>query len=412
MDLERSSGVQLHPSSLPSGRLDADAYAFVDWLAAAGQSWWQMLPLSPPDRYGSPYRPRSAFAGTPSLLADRGARVTAAEEADFAARERFWIGDWARSAGGRGALRDQVRFAREWGRLRGYAAAQGVRLIGDVPLYVAPASVDHRAHPELFQRGRVAGAPPDAYAAHGQRWGNPLYDWPALRRRGYRWWTERLRRAIGLFDLVRIDHFRGFVAYWSIPTRAPDARSGRWCRGPGGAPFLAARRELGELPLIAEDLGVITPPVLALRDALGFPGMVVLQFAFGSDEVAARDQIGKAAQHSIVYTGTHDHPTLAGWWGALDAAERERVRAAIRVRGLRWQGDERAHQTLIRLAFSSPARVAMIQVQDLLGLGDEARMNTPGHAEGNWHWRLERGALTPALARILRAASAEFGRAH
>ncbi len=233
--------MQLHITSLPSGRLDGDAYAFVDWLAAAGQSWWQVLPLAPPDALGSPYRPRSAFACSPALLADPWAAVSPEEDAAFRERESYWIGDWARIAGGRRAVADQVRFEREWRRLRDHAAERGVRLIGDVPLYVAPRSADHRAHPELFQRGRVAGAPPDGFAVRGQRWGNPLYDWPALRRRKYRWWVERLRRDGARFDLVRIDHFRGFVAYWASPAHARDARGGHWSRGPGRAPFDAAR---------------------------------------------------------------------------------------------------------------------------------------------------------------------------
>jgi 4-alpha-glucanotransferase len=410
VNLPRSSGVQLHITSLPSGRLDGDAYAFVDWLAAAGQSWWQVLPLGPPDAVHSPYRPRSAFACSPALLADPGAAVSSAEEEAFRARQSFWIDDWSRAAGGRRAVADQVRFDREWAALRAYASARGVRIVGDIPLYVAAGSSDHRAHPELFQRGRVAGVPPDAFAVRGQRWGNPLYDWPAHRRQRYRWWVARLARAVELFDLVRIDHFRGFVAYWSIPARARDARGGRWCRGPGRAPFDAAHRELGELPLIAEDLGRITPAVTRLRDALGLPGMVVLQFSFESDAVAARDHIGSAPAHSVLYTGTHDHATLAGWWAAQDAAARARVRAALRSRGLAWRGDARAHLALIRLAFSSPARIAMIQLQDLLGLGDESRMNTPGQLGGNWTWKLERGKLTPALARTLRAASREADR--
>ena len=408
MIVHRSSGVQLHVTSLPSGRLDGDAYAFVDWLAAAGQSFWQVLPLGPPDAFGSPYRSRSAFACSPALLADPDAPVSPGEEDDLREREHFWIGDWARFAGGRSAIRDQVRFAREWDRLRAYAAGAGVQLFGDLPLYVAARSADHRAHPELFQRGRVAGAPPDAFAARGQRWGNPLYDWPALYRRRYRWWTERLRRSTALFDLVRIDHFRGFVAYWSIPARARDAAGGRWCRGPGGAPFEAARAELGELPLVAEDLGSITPAVERARASLGFPGMVVLQFAFGG---GGRNVLAGAHPWTVAYTGTHDHPTLQEWWRELDGDRRARVRAALRVRGIRWQGDARAHIALIRLAFSSPAMLAMIQAADLLGLGPEGRMNIPGRAGGNWDFRLRRGQLTPALARTLRAASEDAGRA-
>ena len=191
--------MQLHPTSLPGGRLGAEAYVFVDWLAAAGQTWWQMLPLGPPDRYRSPYKAHSAFAAWPGLLAGPRARVTREEALDFREREAEWIEDWARYAG-RGAVEDQVRFEREWSALRRYAAERGVRLIGDVPIYVAPGSADHRAHPELFQRGLVAGTPPDAFTDKGQLWGNPLYDWPALRRRGrYRWWVERLRRTFALF---------------------------------------------------------------------------------------------------------------------------------------------------------------------------------------------------------------------
>jgi 4-alpha-glucanotransferase len=407
--VKRSSGVQLHLTSLPSGRMDADAYAFVDWLASAGQTWWQVLPLGPPDAYGSPYGARSAFACWPALLAEPDAPVSAGDEADFRERESFWIDDWARFAGGRRAVRDQVRFDREWRRLHEYAERCGVRLIGDVPLYVAAASADHRSRPEIFQRGVVAGAPPDGFAAHGQHWGNPLYDWPALRRQHYRWWTERLRRALALFDLARIDHFRGFVAYWSIPARAPDARSGHWRRGPGRAPFDAARRELGgHLALIAEDLGVITPAVERLRDELGLPGMVVLQFAFARD--AEPDALAGAAPRSVAYTGTHDHPTLAAWWRALDEPTRTRVTLALHRRGLPRPRDRDAHRSLIRLAFSSPAQIAMIQLQDLLGLGEEARMNTPGRVGGNWSWKLAPGALTPARARALRAASAEASR--
>src|SRR5215208_3630849 len=218
----RTAGVQLHPTSLPSGRLDDDAYAFVDWLAAAGQSWWQMLPLGPPDRHGSPYKARSAFAASPGLLADPRAPVTRSQELDFRERERFWIDDWARHAG-RGAVADQVRFDREWAALRRHASARGVRLIGDVPIYVAPGSADHRAHPELFRDDAVAGVPPDAFTDKGQLWGNPLYKWPALRSRRYRWWSERFRRVFELYDVARIDHFRGFVAYWAVPDGAADA---------------------------------------------------------------------------------------------------------------------------------------------------------------------------------------------
>ncbi len=224
-DLSRSAGVQLHLTSLPGGRLGADAYRFVDWMAAAGQTWWQVLPLGPPDRFRSPYKSRSAFAAWAGLLADPRAPVSRSELLDFRERHAYWVEDWER-LGGRGGISDQVRFEREWSALRSYAADRGVRLFGDVAIYVAPGSVDHRAHPELFRDGAVAGAPPDAYSETGQLWGNPLYDWPAMRRRRYRWWVERLRRTLSLFDLARIDHFRGFVAYWAVPAGAPT-RGGR-----------------------------------------------------------------------------------------------------------------------------------------------------------------------------------------
>jgi 4-alpha-glucanotransferase len=317
VEIVRSSGVQLHPTSLPGGRLGREAYAFVDWLAAAGQGWWQMLPLGPPDRFGSPYRARSAFAASRELLADRTAPVSRAQEQEFRERHAHWAPDWERFGGGRGALRDQVRFEREWSALREYAAARGVALIGDVPIYVAAGSADHLAHPELFQRGVVAGVPPDAYTSRGQLWGNPLYDWPAMERRGYRWWTQRLARTFELFDLARIDHFRGFVAYWSVTEGAADARRGRWRRGPGAAPFRAARAALHELPLIAEDLGVITPPVRRLREELGLPGMAVLEFGFDAPPSANPHHPSNHIEHSVVYTATHDQSPVRGWWDEL-----------------------------------------------------------------------------------------------
>ncbi|MEO6859049.1 MAG: 4-alpha-glucanotransferase, partial [Solirubrobacteraceae bacterium] len=260
----RASGVQLHITSLPGGRLGAEAYRFLDWLAAAGQSWWQVLPLGPPDRYRSPYKSRSAFAAWPGLLAEPRARVSTDELISFRERQRFWIEEWE-SYAGRGAVADQVRFEREWAALRDYGAKRGVRIMGDVAIYVSPGSADHKAHPELFQSGLVAGAPPDTYAQDGQLWGNPLYDWPALQRRRYRWWVERIRRTAELFDLARIDHFRGFVAYWAVPAGARTAAGGRWRRGPGRAVFDAIHRELGPVALVAEDLGVITPAVERLR---------------------------------------------------------------------------------------------------------------------------------------------------
>jgi 4-alpha-glucanotransferase len=407
VNLPRSSGVQLHPTSLPGGRLGPEAYAFVDWLANAGQTWWQMLPLGPPDRHGSPYKSASAFAASPALLADPSAPVSKAEELDLREREAFWIEDWARFAGP-GAIADQVRFDREWAALRSYGAERGVRLIGDVPIYVAPGSADQRAHPELFRDDAVAGVPPDAYTDKGQLWGNPLYDWPALQRRGYRWWAERFRRVFELYDVARIDHFRGFVAYWAVPKGARYALEGRWRRGPGRAVFDAAARRLDrELPLIAEDLGVITPAVERLRDGLGLPGMVVLQFGFDPGDRHSTHRPENHREWAVVYTGTHDHDTIRGWYESVDDATRAEADAAIDQAGVR---EREPHWSLIRLAFSSPARLAMIQAQDVLGLGSEARMNMPGRASGAWRWRLEEGALTADHARRLRAATEAAGR--
>ena len=405
---ERSAGVQLHPTSLPAGRLGDDAYRFVDWLAAAGQSWWQVLPLGPPDRARSPYKARSAFAAWRGLLADPAAPVSDDEIAAFRARESFWIGDWEAVAGGRRATADQVRFDREWGALRAYARDRGVGLIGDVPIYVAPQSADHRAWPQLFRSGEVAGAPPDALSEDGQLWGNPLYDWPALQRRSYAWWTERLRRTFALFDVVRIDHFRGLVAYWAVPEGASDARGGRWRRGPGRALFDAMEAELGALPVIAEDLGVITEPVDRLRRSLGFPGMVVMQFGFDPDDPQGPHRLENHEPNSVVYTGTHDNDTLRGWWETLPAARREAASSEIAAAALE---EPEPWWSIIRLAYSSPATLAMVQAQDVLGLGSDARMNIPGRATGSWRWQMRRGALTAEHAERLRAAAEESGRA-
>ncbi len=403
MKIERTSGVQLHLTSLPGGRLGPQAYRFVDWLEAAGQAWWQVLPLGPPDRARSPYKARSAFAAWPGLLADRSAPVGADEVAAFREKHAAWIDDWAAFAGGERAVNDQVRFDREWAALRSYAADRGVRLIGDVPIYVAPGSADHEAHPELFREDVVAGAPPDYFSEKGQLWGNPIYDWPAMRRRGYRFWVERFRRTFDLFDLARVDHFRGFTAYWAIPRDAPDARPGRWVRGPGRAPFDAAHRALGTLPIIAEDLGVITPPVVRLRDELGFPGMVVLQFGFNPDDPNSPHDVFRHHEHQVLYTGTHDNDTLRGWYESLP----DRRLAVLRDAGV---GGRTPWWDLIAIAQRSPARLCMLQVQDVLGLGNEARMNLPGTATGNWRFQLRPGQLTKRHAARLRELSQDAGR--
>jgi 4-alpha-glucanotransferase len=394
MMLTRSSGVLLHPTSLPSGRLDDAAYSFVDWLAAAGQSWWQVLPLGPPDEHRSPYRSASAFACWEGLLAEPDAPVSAEEIERFTAAQSYWAADWA-AFHGEGAIAAQVRFEREWAALRAYAAERGVRLIGDVPIYVAPGSADHVSHPELFQEGVVAGVPPDDLSATGQLWGNPLYDWAAMRATGFRWWVERFRRTLELFDRARVDHFRGFVAYWSVPEGDETALGGRWRRGPGRDLFDAVHAELGELPLIAEDLGVITPAVERLRDRLDLPGMAVMQFLLGGP--GGEDPLA-IPENRVACTGTHDTDTALGWWDEQEQWVRDRAHRAAEAVGVE-TGDPA--WLLTGLAFASPARIAIVPAQDLLSLGSEARMNVPGREQGNWRWQLEPGQLDDALGRRL-----------
>ena len=292
-----------------------------------------------------------------------------------------------------------MRFEREWSALRAYGRERGVRLIGDVPIYVSDEGADVEAWPELFAHGEVAGAPPDALSANGQHWGNPLYDWPAHRATGYRWWIERFRRVTELVDVSRVDHFRGFVSYWAIPAAHKTARHGRWRRGPGLELFDAVEQALGELPLIAEDLGVITPAVRRLRDELHLPGMVVMHWAFGGspdNPHAPRNH----RENQVVYTSTHDTDTTAGWFH--DLKPRQRAATGLDPGEPSWG--------LIELALESCASLAMIPAQDVLGLGSEARMNHPGEVYGNWSWQLQPGALTPALAARLREATARTGR--
>jgi 4-alpha-glucanotransferase len=339
----------------------------------------------------------SVFAGSPALVADPGATVTDADRRAFQAANAYWLDDWLAYGG---ALDDQIRFEREWQALRAYAADRGVRIIGDIPIYAGIDGADQQAHPELFLPGVIAGVPPDAFAETGQLWRNPLYDWRALRAERYRWWVERLRRSFRLVDLARIDHFRGFVSYWAVPAASPNAASGRWRRGPGAAVFRAAEAVLGPLDVIAEDLGVITEPVLRLRHELGFPGMVVLQFAVGGDANSPHLPRNHVEQ-SVVYTGTHDNDTALGWWSTLSDAERAWT-------GLR--GDDPSWE-LLETGWQSVAALAIAPLQDVLGLGSEARMNTPGTEVGNWRWRLEPDALTPAHASRLRALTEQSGRA-
>jgi 4-alpha-glucanotransferase len=294
----------------------------------------------------------------------------------------------------------QFLFFRQWEELKQYVNRHGIRLLGDAPIFVAGDSADVWANPELFlldehRRPRfVAGVPPDYFSKTGQLWGNPLYDWEAMRREDYRWWIDRLRATLAHVDWVRLDHFRGFAGFWRIPAGMPTAEKGNWVKGPGPAFFEKVRQELGGLPLVAEDLGLITPDVDALRDQFNLPGMRILQFAFGG-AVENRFLPHNYIQNCVVYTGTHDNDTTRGWYATIGDQERDHVRRYLGRDGgdIAWD--------LIRLAWMSVADTAVAPLQDVLNLGPEARMNLPGQAKGNWDWRFLEGQLTePVLARL------------
>jgi 4-alpha-glucanotransferase len=315
----------------------------------------------------------------------------------------------------------QFQFDRQWRALKEYANERGVKLVGDVPIFAAHDSADVWARQELFEldsRGQptvIAGVPPDYFSITGQRWGNPLYRWQVHAEQGFSWWIQRLRRALELFDLIRVDHFRGFESYWEIPAADADARGGRWVKGPGAAPFRAAEAALGPLPVIAEDLGVITPQVEALRDELGFPGMRVLQFAFGDDPKGRDYRPHQFLKHCVVYTGTHDNNTTVGWFSSEAGSDTTRTdeqiarEMAFTLDYLGTQGHE-IHWDMIRAAWGSVADIAIAPLQDVLGLGAEARMNLPGSAVGNWTWRFHRGDITKKITERLQRLTTVFDR--
>ncbi len=480
---ERSSGILLHPSSLPSrggiGDLGPAAYEFVDWLSAAKQTLWQILPLQPVGCGNSPYSCTSAFAGNVLLislerLAERGLigvteftegsgtssrvdfdavrayklpllRQAAARFLRFAkgdARHRFdefchkqswWLEDYvlfsvlrerfdercwntwppeiarrvpdtiARLQSELRTQLDEERFLQfaffeQWGALRSYCAERGIRIIGDVSIFVSYDSADVWTHPQLFRLQEdlspevVAGVPPDAFSETGQRWGNPLYDWDALRARNYDWWIGRLQWAIETCDIVRIDHFRGFEAYWEIPADEPTAVHGHWVVGPNKEFFSSLQAALGKLPFIAEDLGYITREVHELRRALRIPGMKVLQFGFGNK--GAHIYLPHSYEpNCVAYTGTHDNDTVIGWWNNAATAEEKKLATAYLC-----IGEEGVNWAFMRAVLTSVATLSVVPVQDVLGLGSEARMNIPSEADGSWTWRLEPGSLTPELA--------------
>ena len=313
----------------------------------------------------------------PAPLATRKARALAQARLEHAPRIAFWAFT-------------QWRFHRQWEALRAYANGRGLRIVGDMPIFIAYNSADAWARPKLFEldaAGRptvVAGVPPDAFSATGQRWGNPLYRWRAHQREGFAWWIERVRHAFVLTDILRIDHFRGFAAHWEIPADQPTAEHGRWVKAPGAALFAAIAEALGPLPIIAEDLGVITPDVDALRLQFGFPGMRILQFAWGEDDAAENRFLPhRHTPDSVVYTGSHDNDTTLGWWAQQPEATRHHLREYLASDG------RTPHWDLIRCAFESVADMAVVPMQDVLGLDGAHRMNFPGRAEGNWAWRFD-----------------------
>lgn len=495
MPLERSAGILLHPTSLPSrggiGDLGPEAYAFADFLARARQRLWQILPLSPPGLDNSPYSAISAFAGNPLLislerLVKHGwispglvpLQPATGERIDFEAvrdrklpllrhaaqsflekndgdRRRFeafkqasawWLEDfvlfavmrqmhggtewssWPRELACRepeGLLRFglehqreleveralQFAFFEQWRALHGYCARRGIRIVGDVAIFVNYDSADVWRNPDLFyldenlQPTVVAGVPPDRFSATGQRWGNPLYRWDACRAQGYGWWVQRMSWALQSCDVLRLDHFRGFESYWEIPASEPTAVHGCWRKGPGDDLFRTLRERLGELPFIAEDLGMITPEVHALRERLQIPGMKVLQFAFG-DPGAHIYLPHNYVPNCVVYTGTHDNDTTLGWWQSGAAQEEKRSAAAYMG-----AAEDGIHWAFIRAAYASVARLAIVPLQDVLGLGSEARMNTPSRNDGNWGWRFNPDELTAGLAEKLALLSTASDRA-
>ena len=474
----RRAGVLLHPTSLPDdghGVLGASARAFVDFLAEAGFSVWQVLPLGPTHADGSPYQTQSAHAGESSLLdrrvllergwidsleASRGAAhpwhaarlgfEANASEAAREARARFehdaaaWLDDYALFAALRVAhagapwwewprpLREREpdalqaatvalaeriadeRFAQylfdcQWRELREYAGSRGVRLFGDLPIFVAWDSADcwaERGQFLLDDEGRpevVAGVPPDYFSATGQRWGNPLYDWQRMARDDYRWWRRRLASQLRLFDVLRVDHFRGFAAYWEIPASEHSAVNGRWASGPGAALFERLTAEFGALPLVAEDLGLITEDVIALREVLGLPGMKVLQFAFGGD--AGNPYLPHNHEpNSVVYTGTHDNDTTLAWANGVDDETRRHA-----ARYLRCAVADVA-TALASAALASVSRWAMLPMQDVLHLGEGHRMNVPGTVQGNWRWRFRWSQIEPGTVAAWHEDNRLYGR--
>ena len=414
----RESGVLCHITSLPSGKLGPDAFTFIDLLADAGISVWQVLPITPPDEHQSPYASTSAFAGwvklcDPSFEADPDAELVR----EWLSVNAHWAWDWGLydvlkqmheekpwyewpeplrdrhpeaieeamkkyMPNIRGRIVNQVRFQRDWMILRHYAKQKGVKLFGDLPIFVARDSVDVWVHPQLFHHDVVAGVPPDYFSEEGQRWGTMLYNWDTHREDDWTWWRMRMARTCALFDIVRIDHFRGFDSAWAIPKEDENAINGTWTKGPSDEILQALVDVAGDTLIIAEDLGIIPESVTELRKRHNLPGMSVLHFGFDDDNEDNPHRPQNLSKSNVVYTGTHDNDTTMGWWSGANEERRKRVEEV----GL---AGETPCETLIRVAMSSPSPLAVVPLQDILGLGTDARMNTPGKPDGNWRWKFD-----------------------
>ncbi|MDL2300292.1 4-alpha-glucanotransferase [Clostridiaceae bacterium OttesenSCG-928-D20] len=458
--MDRSYGILMPLSALPGefgiGTMGEKARDFIDGLKGSGAKWWQLLPLTQPGAGDSPYQSVSAFAGsyfyidykelfqegllTREQLQNCENTFPNTGEVDYTKQTEKKLEllypiynsmddklrsevkvfgerhEWAESyckfmerALGLEAeffMLLQYLFSKQWNSLREYANKSGISLIGDMPIYVAPEGVEISYHPEFFDKnGAVAGVPPDAFSEEGQHWGNPLYDWQAMKNDGYGWWIRRFDHEMSRFDLVRVDHFRGFEAYWEIPAGAKSAKEGKWVKGPGRELFDTLKSWFGGLSIIAEDLGMLTPSFYEFMGQCGFPGLKVLQFAFEPGQNSSYLP-HNSIYNSIVYTGTHDNDTTLGWWQKLSAQKKAFVSEYLGAE----LNDDNICDNMIKAAMRCVSRLCIIPMQDVLSLPTEARINTPGTAMGNWKWRMEKGQFTPERQEELRKMAGIYAR--
>ena len=505
MRFPRSSGILLHPTSLPGpygiGELGSEAYRFVDYLVQAGQKYWQVLPLGPTGYGDSPYQCFSAFAGNPLLISlerlleddlltradlesvpdfpktriDYGwiidykipllhkawKRVVANQSSPhwdafhrFCDENNWWLHDYALFMAIKNAHKGKVwtqwerdiarhepeamerwhnevgdevgaqkfwqyLFFSQWWAVKTYCFEKGIKIIGDIPIYVAHDSADVWSRPDLYHLDEksnptvVAGVPPDYFSKTGQLWGNPIYRWNVMAKNGYQWWNDRFRQILTAVDIVRLDHFRGFEAYWEVPAKDKTAENGQWVKGPGAALFETLQFTLGELPIVAENLGVITEDVEQLRYRFEFPGMAILQFAFGSDAECV-DLPHNYQHNTVAYSGTHDNDTTMGWWegtaeGSTRTPAQVKQEKEFAKRYLNTDGAE-MNWTFVRTLMASVADTVVFPLQDLFGLGTEARQNMPGRPAGNWQWRYTADQLTDSIAERLLELTETYGR--